>query len=158
MRWLLGCFARHGVIKKNFYFRNTFPIPETFFDPSLLLSPHVFLIRTLFRHQAFRAPSLTSPQKLDNLDIHPGERELSLPLKQYFDDVLVFRRAVATLTGYELSPDEPISYQMIATWIRRIGEILGFEYPTIPYSLRYNAANEFDQSGQSRPYCLRNLC
>ncbi|KAL1894085.1 hypothetical protein Cpir12675_003820 [Ceratocystis pirilliformis] len=104
---------------------NTFLIPETFFDPSLLLSPHVFL-----------------------MDIRPGERELWLPLKQDFDNILIFRRTVKTLTGYELSPNESISYQMMTTWIRRINELLSLEYPTIPYNLRYNAANEFDQSGE----------
>ena len=46
-----------------------------------------------------------------------------------------------------MSADTPISYQMMAQWVRRIGEILGLEYPTIPYNLRYNAANEFDRSG-----------
>ncbi|KAM4058133.1 C2H2 finger domain protein [Hirsutella rhossiliensis] len=56
-----------------------------------------------------------------------------------------------TFTGYELSQDKPLSYQMIAQWIRRVGEILGLEYPTIPYNLRYNAANEFDRSGSSSP-------
>lgn len=108
----------------------------------------------LFRHQLFRAPSLTSPQRLDHLDIHPGERELSLPLKQEYDNVPVFRRTIKTLTGYELSPDKPITYQMMAAWIKRIGELLGLEYSTIPYNLRYNAANEFDQSGLSSSYLL----
>jgi hypothetical protein len=112
----------------------------------------------LFRHQAFRAPSLTSPQKLDKLEIHIGERELPLPLKQELDDVPIFRRAVKNVTGYELSSVEPISYQMMAGWIRTIGEVLGLEYPTIPYNLRYNAANEFDQSGPSPPYVHSEAC
>jgi hypothetical protein len=51
------------------------------------------------------------------------------------------------LTGRRLSSNEPISYAMMAAWIRRVGEILGVEYTTIPYSLRYNAANGFDRSG-----------
>ncbi|KAM4056403.1 hypothetical protein HRG_014766 [Hirsutella rhossiliensis] len=61
-----------------------------------------------------------------------------------------------TFTGYELSQDKPLSYQMIAQWIRRVGEILGLEYPTIPYNLRYNAANEFDRSADISE-SLRNL-
>ncbi|KAK7229589.1 hypothetical protein V2G26_001759 [Clonostachys chloroleuca] len=134
----------------------TFTVPENFFDPSLFLSPHVYLLGILFRHQVFKAPSLTSPDKLDMLDIHAGEKELPLPLKREFEDRLVFRRAVKTLTGYDISMDAPITYGMMARWIRRIGEILGFEYSTIPYSLRYAAANGFDQSVDISE-ALRNL-
>ncbi|KAH6988830.1 C2H2 finger domain protein [Ilyonectria sp. MPI-CAGE-AT-0026] len=134
----------------------TFTIPETIFDPSLALSPHAFLLGILFRHQAFQSPYLTSPQKLDQLDIHPGELELPLPLRDDLKDVCVFRRTVEGLTGYSISPDQPISYQMMASWIRRIGVLLGIEYPTIPYNLRYNAANSLDQSGDVSD-ALRNL-
>jgi hypothetical protein len=73
------------------------------------------------------------------------------------NEAYVFRRAVQTLTGYKMSPDEAISYPMMAAWIRRIGEILGLEYPTIPYNLRYNAANEFDQSGLFPLFGLESL-
>lgn len=116
------------------------------FDPSLILSPHIFLLGILFRHRAFRAPSLTSPQQLDGLDIHPSERELPLPLREDLRDTYIFRRAFETLTGYELSPVKPISYAMMASWVKRIGEILGIEYTTISYSLRYNAGNAWDES------------
>ena len=61
------------------------------------LSPHIFL-RVLFGHQAFWALNLTSSQKLDMLDIHPGELELSLLLNQELDEICVFR-AVQDLTG-----------------------------------------------------------
>lgn len=139
------------------YHRKTYPVPENLYDPSLLLSPHVFLLGILFRHRAFRATTLTSPAQLANLDIHPQELELPLPLKDELKETHIFRRAVKTLTGFELSQDKPISYQMVAQWIRRVGEVLGLEYPTIPYSLRYNAANEFDRSGMSRPISCQVL-
>jgi hypothetical protein len=116
------------------------------FDDSLMLSPHVFLEGVLFRHRAFEAPSLTCPDAVGRLDIHPGEWELRLPLKASMDDIYVFRRAVKTLVGYEISANEPINPAMIAGWIRRVGELAGFEVPTIPYNLRYNAANVFDRS------------
>lgn len=108
----------------------------------------------LFHHQAFQAPSLTSPEKLEALDIHPEERELSFPLKQELSEVPIFRRATQTLTGYQLSEDEPITYHMMGAWIKKIGELFGLEYPTIPYTLRYTAANAFDQSGSSTAYLL----
>uniref|UniRef100_A0A8H7NI66 Uncharacterized protein n=1 Tax=Bionectria ochroleuca TaxID=29856 RepID=A0A8H7NI66_BIOOC len=113
----------------------TFTVPENFLDPSLFLSPHVYLLGILFRHQVFKAPSLISPE---------------------FDDRFVFRRAVKAVTGYDISMDAPITYGMISRWIRRIGEILGFEYSTIPYNLRYAAADGFDQSGDVSE-ALRNL-
>ncbi|EFY90641.1 hypothetical protein J3458_013381 [Metarhizium acridum] len=134
----------------------TFTIPEMMFDPSLLLSPHAFLLGILFRHQAFRACQLTSPRQLDELDIHPGERELPLPLRSDLKEVCIFRRAVKTLTGYEMSTTKTITKGMIAGWIKRVGEIMGLQYETIPYSLRYNAANEFDQSPDMSE-ALRNL-
>ncbi|KAK1974959.1 C2H2 finger domain-containing protein [Colletotrichum cereale] len=136
--------------------QNTYPIPETMFDPSLLLSPHVFLLGILFRHRAFRAPSLTSPDQLKKLDICPGELELPLPLREDLNDTYIFRRAISTGTAYVLSPDEPISEAMMGAWFKRIGELLGLEYSTILYSLRYNAANGFDQSANVSE-ALRNL-
>ncbi|KAK3364757.1 hypothetical protein B0T24DRAFT_711967 [Lasiosphaeria ovina] len=71
-----------------------------------------------------RPPSLTSSEMISKLDdIHPGEQELPLPLKASIKGVFIFRRAIKTL-----------------------GELPGLEVPTIPYNLRYNAANAFDKS------------
>ncbi|CAJ2505567.1 Uu.00g129610.m01.CDS01 [Anthostomella pinea] len=134
----------------------TFTIPETMFDPFLLLSPHVFLLGILFQHQAFRAPSLVSLCHLDDLDIHPGKNELPLPLRDDLKGVCIFRRAITTSIGLQISPAEPITYGMMSGWIKRIGEILGLQYPTIAYSLRYNAGNELDQSPDVSE-ALRNL-
>lgn len=60
---------------------------------------------------------------------------MPLPLKKDLDEMFVFRRAVQELTSLRLSPNEPISYAMIARWIRRVGEILRVEYTTILYNL-----------------------
>ncbi|KAG7073817.1 C2H2 finger domain-containing protein [Colletotrichum scovillei] len=136
--------------------QKTYTIPETMFDPSLLLSPHVFLLGIIFRHRAFRAPSLTSPHHLQSLDIHPGEKELPLPLREDLNQTFIFRRAVETLTGYQMSRNQRISYGMMAAWVKRIGEIMGLKDPTIAYNLRYNAANAFDQSVDVSE-ALRNL-
>ena len=125
------------------------------FDPSLLLNAHAFLLGILFRHRAFRASHLTSPRQLDGLDIHPGERELPLPLRNDLKEVCIFRRAVKTLTGYEMSATKTITHGMIASWIKRVGEIMGIQYETIPYNLRYNAANEFDQSRKLTTFNLK---
>lgn len=61
------------------------------FDPSVLLSPHVFLLGILFRHRAFRSEPLNdSPDKLSTINIFKGEDELLLPLKEELRDVCVF--------------------------------------------------------------------
>lgn len=104
----------------------TFTIPERMFDPSLLLSPHAFLLGILFRHRAFRASGLIAAHQLDELDIHPGERELPLHSRNDLKEVCIFRRAIKTLTGYKMSETKPITYRMMASWIKRVGEIMGF--------------------------------
>ncbi|KAK1989918.1 C2H2 finger domain-containing protein, partial [Colletotrichum falcatum] len=136
--------------------QNTYPIPETMFDPSLLLSPHVFLLGILFHHKAFRASSLTTPYQLKELDIHDGELELALPLREDLNNVYIFRRAILTNAGYVLSDNQPITAAVLGKWFQRIGELLGFEHPAIHYTLRYNAANVMDQSANVSEQ-LRNL-
>lgn len=126
--------------------RKTFTVPETLFDPTLILSPHVFLLGVLFRHEAFRAPLLTSASCLQGLYIHPGERELRLPLRQDLKNVPLFRRAVKTPKGLEMSLTDSITYGMMSGWIKRVGQLLGRLHTTICYSLRYNAGNELDGS------------
>ena len=59
---------------------NTFPIPEIIYDPSLILSPHAFLLGLIFADRAFKAPNLTSPKQLAKLYVEPGRNELPLPL------------------------------------------------------------------------------
>ncbi|KAF5131527.1 hypothetical protein E5D57_007882 [Metarhizium anisopliae] len=116
--------------------------------------PHKILIR--FTLEFTKSYLGTKDAQLDGLDIHPGERELPLPLRSDLKEVCIFRRAVKTLTGYEMSATKTITHGMIASWIKRVGEIMGLQYETIPYSLRYNAANEFDQSPDMSE-ALRNL-
>ncbi|KAF5535363.1 C2H2 finger domain-containing protein [Fusarium mexicanum] len=136
---------------------NTMTLPEIFFDSSLLLSPHCLLLGILFHHKAFQAPSLTSPEHLSKLDIHPQEDHLPLPLKQSMDDVFVFRDTVKTgLGGFVLSENKRITYSMIAGWTKDMGVLARFIFTVILYTLRYNAGNEFDSS-PSISDGLRNL-
>lgn len=121
--------------------------PESDLHLTSRRSPHVFLLGILFRHRAFLAEPLNdNPGALAHLDIHEGEFELLLPLKKELENVPVFRRTEQTLTGCRMS-QEPISLSMISGWVKRIGELLGFEYSTICYSLRYMAGNKMDRSG-----------
>lgn len=96
----------------------------------------------------FQVETLVSPEQLQQLDIHPDELELPLPIKDNMKDIFVFRDVVKTVAGYEMSTNKRISAQKMGQIIRRIGELLGIEHSTTAYSLRYNAANGLDQSGQ----------
>ncbi|KAI3572509.1 hypothetical protein IWW34DRAFT_838119 [Fusarium oxysporum f. sp. albedinis] len=136
---------------------NVLTLPETIFDSSLLLSPHTLLLGLLFHHRAFYAPTLTSPEHLSKLDIHPDEHELPLPLKQSMNGIFVFRRATKTgMNAYVLSSNEQITYNMISGWTKKLGELAGFGVVVILYTLRYNAGNEFDQCANISDG-LRNL-
>lgn len=121
-------------------------MPEVLFDPSLIVSPHVFLLGILFANQAFEVDDLTSADQLSGLDIMQGDQELPLPLKASLRDVFVFRKAKKTADRYAMTK-EGLPYSTAAQWIRTIGKLAGFATPTIAYSLRYNAANTFDKSG-----------
>ena len=71
----------------TYYFlsREAFLIPEIIFDPTLVLSPYVFLLGILFRISAFKSlsydsPVLDCPKKLYRLRVlySLGEQELKL--------------------------------------------------------------------------------
>lgn len=128
------------------YFRIKFPIPEIIFDPSLILSPHVSILGLIFADRAFAAPNLTCATQLSTLDIRDGLQQLELLFKPSMLDVPVFRKTVKTAYGYEISPTERLTYATLLAEMKCIGLILGLLQPTRPYCLRYNAANEFNQS------------
>ena len=126
---------------------NTFLIPEIIYDPSLILSPHVFLLGLIFADRAFAASKLTSPEQLSRLDIPPGLNKLRLPLRPSMDNVPVFRRLVKTLNGWKISRDLPLPYSTLLPWIKKLGVITGFRQIARPYTLRYAAGKAFDESG-----------
>ncbi|KAF2844126.1 C2H2 finger domain protein [Plenodomus tracheiphilus IPT5] len=126
---------------------NTFPLPENMYDETLLFSPHVFLLGLLFCNRAFAAYNLTSPEDLSRLSIPQGRNELSLGLDPTLDDIPVFRKAVRTLHGWEISPNEPFPYSTLLPWLRTLGEVTGFAQVTRPYSLRYAGGKAFNENG-----------
>ena len=124
-------------------------MPEGIFHRSLLLSPYIFLLAILFRYKAFLLSLFTSPENIERLNIHLGENELPLPLRDDLDGTYIFRKAFKTLTSYEISENVPITYSIMSGWIKKIGQILGIKYNIILYSLRYFTGNKLNQS---RPY------
>lgn len=126
------------------------------YDPSLLLSPHVFLLAVLVRNRAFEDEELNeNPDKLAKLKISSRANQLQLRLKEEFDDRPLFRQSRRTLGGYKMSHNKAITQKMTGNWIKTSGQILGFEHHTITYNLRYMAGNNLDQSSMTVLYiCL----
>lgn len=127
--------------------RKTFILPEILFDPALILSPHVFLLAILFRHEAFDSDDLNNnPHRLSELDIHPEASELPFHIKEEMKDRFIFRQCEKLSTGWEMC-EKPITPGMMGATVKRIGRILGFKRNTICYSLRYMAGNNLNESG-----------
>jgi hypothetical protein len=127
--------------------RNTFPLPEIIYDPSLILSPHVALLGLILADDAFLAPNLTSAEKISELDIRPGYEQLPLHLKPSMANTPVFRKSIKTLYGWEISLDQQLPYSTLLPWMKNLGVLTGFPQITRPYCLRYGAGNAFNQSG-----------
>jgi hypothetical protein len=80
------------------------------YDKTLLFSPHVFLFAMLFYNRAFAAYNLTLPEELNRLTISLSHNEPLLRLDWTLDHVPVFRKAVQTLHGWDISPNEPLPF------------------------------------------------
>jgi Protein of unknown function (DUF3435). len=134
-------------------FRNTYILPEIIFDPSLVLSPHVFLLGLLFADRAFDRVDgedvLVSASQLPQLRIRDECNELRLLIDPAMDDVPVFRMSERTLDGIGISPIMPLPYSTLEPWVKKIGVITGIRQVTRPYSLRYGAGAALDSSGES---------
>ena len=102
----------------------------------------------LFDDQAFAAYNLTSEEELSKLYIPPGLNQLPLCLKQDLYDIPVLRQPVRRSDGWSISPNQPLLYSTLLPWIKRLGEITGFEQVTRPYSLRYAGGKAFNASGK----------
>ena len=103
----------------------------------------------LFCDQAFAAYNLTSPEELSRLDIPPGRSKLPLHLNKKLDNIPVFRKAVRSVNGWVISPNEPVPFSTLLPWIRTLGQVTGFAQVTRPYSLRYAAGKVFNENGTS---------
>lgn len=132
-------------------FRNTYILPEIIFDPSLVLSPHVFLLGLLFADRAFDRVDgeevLVLASQLPRLRIRDECNELRLQLDPAMDDVPVFRMSERTFNGIGISPNKPLPYSTLEPWVKKMGVITGIRQVTRPYSLRYGAGTALDNSG-----------
>lgn len=133
----------------NYNCRDAFPIPEIIFDPTLVLSPHTFLLGMLFHIRAFKSPSIDCPESLYSLKAPLGEQKL--PLRNDLLDQYVFCQAIRECDGIRIALEERLSDGALRYRLKRGGEITGFEQVTKPYCIRYGAAKAFNDSRQYRP-------
>lgn len=83
--------------------RKTFLVPEIIYDPSLFLSPHVFLLAILFGIRAFNSESLNNDSHLlSTFNCHPGSNQLRLTLRDDIGEDFLFRQCVKGVLGYEM--------------------------------------------------------
>jgi Protein of unknown function (DUF3435) len=83
--------------------KNTFPLLEIIFNLSLILSLHVALLGLIFADNIFLAPGLTSAERISELDIEPGCKQLPLYLKLKLADIPLFRKSIRTPYSWEIS-------------------------------------------------------
>ncbi|OKP09914.1 hypothetical protein PENSUB_4626 [Penicillium subrubescens] len=127
---------------------NTFIIPEIIHDPSLMLSPHEFLLGILFDDDAFRAPAIRSRDDLRKLWLEDGRQQLQLPLKHEKADHYVFCKVVATRGVIQIVRDQPISSTALGKQYQTFGEIAGF--PNLyTHCNRYGGGTILNQSSKS---------
>jgi hypothetical protein len=126
--------------------RNEFKIPEIIYDPTLVLSPHTFLLGMLFRVQAFKSPSIVSPEKLYSLNVLDDMNEQQLPLKDELSDDFVFCRTVQTACGVALAQQSQLSSDSVRYRMKIGGQITGFAQVTKPYVLRDGNAKALNES------------
>lgn len=104
----------------------------------------------LFKVQAFKSPSIDSPEKLYSLNVLQGLNEQELPLKDEILDDFVFCQAVREAEGVRIAHDLQLSSASVRYRMKIGGQITGFKQVTKPYVLRDGAAKALNES---RKYC-----
>ncbi|KAH8598361.1 hypothetical protein B0O99DRAFT_650275 [Bisporella sp. PMI_857] len=128
---------------------NTFLIPEIIYDPSLVLSLYVFLLRLILADSAFAALNFTSAKQLSKLNIRLGTNQLLILLKLSIANVFIFRKAITTTYSIEISKTEPLLYTTFLLLVKKLSVLTKFLQIHRLYSLRYGASNAFNQSETS---------
>jgi hypothetical protein len=124
----------------------TFLIPEIIFDPTLVLSPHVFLLGMLFKARAFEDPNIDSPDKLYSLKVLKGLGEQELPLREEINNEFVFCQAVREADGIRIAREIQATTDWIRYRMKKGGRILGIKQVVKPYVLRDGCAKELNES------------
>lgn len=127
-------------------YRNKFALPEIIYDPTLVLSPHVFLLGMLFHIKAFKDRTIDCPEKLYRLNVLKNKNEQRLPLRDDLADKFVFCEAVQQGEIVQLTHELRLSNDKVNYRMKKSGEITGFAQVAKPYVLRNGAAKAFNES------------
>ena len=126
--------------------RNEFKIPEIIYDPTLVLSPHVFLLGMLFKACAFKSPSIDCPERLYSLTVLKGLNEQPLPLRDEMNNEFIFCEAVREAQGVRIARELQLSSGSVRYRMKVGGEITGFGQVLKPYNLRDGSAKGLNES------------
>ncbi|BAE61662.1 unnamed protein product [Aspergillus oryzae RIB40] len=113
-----------GMKKKN----PTLGIPEVRSEPCLLLCPQSFLLSLLIRKSAFSHLRITSAAQLYALQVPPEAGSLEL------------RPANPECFLFDITP------RTLNTWLKRLGELTGFNLSITSYCLRRGAGEAVNSS------------
>lgn len=106
-----------------------------------------------FKTISTNGPVLECPEKLYSLGVLDGKGQQQLKLRDEILDKFVFCQVEREPTGYRIALEKRLAESTLRYWMRRVGEITGFEQVTRPYLLRYAAAKEFNNSGEYSSCC-----
>ncbi|KAL4810583.1 hypothetical protein BDV18DRAFT_127695 [Aspergillus unguis] len=126
---------------------NTFPIPEIICDPSLMLSPHTFLLGILFHDDAFRPPGIKSMEDLRRLWLEGGRQQLKVPLRRDKADHYVFCHVESIRGKNRIDRKRPISQSTLTRQLKVFGEIAGFKWSLFTHRFRYGGGTILNESG-----------
>lgn len=128
-----------------------FPILEIIFNPTLVLSPYIFLLGILFRISVFKSlsrdgPMIDCPKKLYCLRVLYRLSKQELKLKDEILNQNVFYQALREPSGIRIVPEEKLTKGWLSYRMKRGGEIIGFVEVAKPYCLRYSVAKAFNDN------------
>ncbi|KAE8130760.1 hypothetical protein BDV38DRAFT_291355 [Aspergillus pseudotamarii] len=126
---------------------NTFPLPEIIYDPSLMLSPHTFLLGILFHDDAFRVPGIKSMEDLRRLWVEDGRQQMEVPLKRDKAKHYVFCKVKSVRGKIQIHRDQPISQSTLSRQLKTFGEIAGFKWSLFTHRFRYGGGTILNESG-----------
>ncbi|KAJ5871101.1 uncharacterized protein N7529_003454 [Penicillium soppii] len=126
---------------------NTFMIPEIIYDPSLMLSPHSFLLGMLFHDETFRAPGIRSMEDLRRLLLGGGRQQMEVPLKLEKAEHFVFCKVEANKGNIKFHRYRPNSVGSLSGQLQTFGEIAGFKWSLFTHRFRYGGGTILNKSG-----------
>jgi len=108
-------------------------------NPVFCIITHI--VGLAFDDEAFAAAGLVSPEILFRLQAKGESACQQIPFKRDFLDTLVFRRAVKTKLGVQTSPTAGLIDSIYQSWVKRLGEAVGYVQTLSTYCLRRALGN-----------------